>query len=67
MLDIAKAQDGQPRTLAHRQLLPSMAAIHSTTMATAHVLYGLCAHPEFEPRWDELVTVLREDGAWQRR
>lgn len=65
MMDAANENDGQPHKLAHRQLLLSLASIHTTTMSTAHALYDLCARPEyFEPLRDEVNQVLREDGGW---
>lgn len=59
------SSDGRPDKLAHRQLILSLAAIHTTSMAATHALYDLCAHPEYlEPLRDELVAVLKEDGGW---
>lgn len=67
MMDAADANDGQPHKLAHRQLLLSLASIHTTTMSAAHALYDLCAHPEyFEPLREEALQVLKEDGGWQK-
>ncbi|KAI1454028.1 cytochrome P450 monooxygenase [Annulohypoxylon moriforme] len=67
MMDAANENDGQPHKLAHRQLLLSLASIHTTTMAAAHGLYDLCAHPEhFETLRQELIDVLRADGGWQK-
>ena len=42
-LDIEK----DSKKLAHRELIMSLGAIHTTTMATAHFFYDLCAHPEY--------------------
>ncbi|KAI0389232.1 cytochrome P450 monooxygenase [Xylariaceae sp. FL0594] len=67
MMDAANEHDGQPDKLAHRQLLLSLASIHTTTMAAAHALYDLCAHPQyFEPLREEIIAVLREDGGWKK-
>ncbi|KAI0099189.1 cytochrome P450 [Nemania sp. FL0031] len=67
MMDIANDEEGKPHKLAHRQLLLSLASIHTTTMAAAHIIYDLCAHPEyFEPLREELVDVLQADGGWQK-
>jgi len=67
MMDAANANDGQPHKLAHRQLLLSLASIHTTTMSAAHALYDLCAHPQyFEPLREEARQVLAEDGGWQK-
>ncbi|KAI9926545.1 hypothetical protein ASPWEDRAFT_119143 [Aspergillus wentii DTO 134E9] len=67
MMDAANENDGQPDKLAHRQLLLSLASIHTTTMSAAHAMYDLCAHPEyFEPLRQEAYDVLREDGGWKK-
>ena len=67
MMDAANENDGQPHKLAHRQLLLSLASIHTTTMSAAHGFYDMCARPEyFEPLRQEAVDVLEEDGGWQK-
>lgn len=67
MMDAANENDGQPDKLSHRQLLLSLASIHTTTMSAAHAMYDLCAHPEyFEPLRQEALEVLREDGGWKK-
>ncbi|WPH04790.1 Hypothetical protein R9X50_00768600 [Acrodontium crateriforme] len=67
MMDAADENDGQPHKLAHRQLLLSLASIHTTTMSAAHALYDLCARPEyFEPLREEAKQVIAEDGGWQK-
>ncbi|GME35460.1 cytochrome p450 monooxygenase [Neofusicoccum parvum] len=67
MMDASDDDDGQPDKLAHRQLLLSLASIHTTTMSAAHALYDLCAYPEcFEPLRDEAIRVLSEDEGWKK-
>ncbi|KAE8375461.1 cytochrome P450 [Aspergillus bertholletiae] len=67
MMDGANQNDGQPDKLAHRQLLLSLASIHTTTMAAAHCLYDLCHHPEyFEPLREEIQDVIGQDGGWKK-
>ncbi|KAF3480659.1 P450 monooxygenase No.2 [Arthroderma uncinatum] len=67
MMDAANENDGQPHKLAHRQLLLSLASIHTTTMSTAHSLYDLCAHPEyFDELLQEAYDVVKEDGGWKK-
>ncbi|KAH8199172.1 hypothetical protein TruAng_006641 [Truncatella angustata] len=64
MMDLANEQEGDPDKLTHRQLLLSLASIHTTTMATAHALYDLCAHPEyFEPLQQEINEVFLAEGS----
>ncbi|RYP17322.1 hypothetical protein DL765_004613 [Monosporascus sp. GIB2] len=69
MMDVAgkTAKEGQPGKLAHRQLMLTLAGIHTTSMSTSHAIYDLCAHPEFfEPLREELTTILRDNGGWRR-
>ncbi|KAK8015187.1 ent-kaurene oxidase [Apiospora arundinis] len=67
MMDEAQGWETDPDSLALRQLVVNLAALHTTSMATTHAVYDLCAHPEyFEPLRAELVAVLRADGGWQR-
>lgn len=48
---------------ASMQLLLSLAAIHTTSMSLTHVIYDLCAYPEYlKPLREELDGVLKEDG-----
>lgn len=67
MMNDAKGIEGRPDKLAHRQLILSLASIHTTGMAAAHAMYDLCAHPEyFEPLREELLSVLKEDRGWYK-
>lgn len=67
MINDAKGIEGRPDKLAHRQLILSLASIHTTGMAAAHAMYDLCAHPEyFDPLRAELLSVLKEDGGWHK-
>lgn len=51
--------------LARRALIMGLASIHLTTMAAAHVIYDMCAMPEyFEPLRAELIDALTEHGGW---
>jgi cytochrome P450 len=67
MIDEATPQEGHPFDLAHRQLLVSLASIHTTSMQVSHFVYDLCAYPEyFEPLREEIVSVLREDAGFRK-
>jgi cytochrome P450 len=67
MMDAANENDSQPDKMAHRQLIMSLASVHTTTMAAAHALYDMCAMPEyFEHLREEILDVLREDGGMQK-
>lgn len=59
--------EGQPDKIAHRQLMLSLAGIHTTTMSITHAIYDLCAHPDyFEPLRSELRHILDNHGGWKR-
>lgn len=60
--------EANPNKLAHRQLLLSLASIHTTGMATTHTLYDLVAHPEYiaEIR-EEIESTLIEDGGMTKQ
>lgn len=67
MLDMADEHAGQPDKLARRALIMGLASIHLTSMAAAHVIYDMCAMPEyFEPLRAELIDALTEDGGWSK-
>ncbi|KAI9927419.1 hypothetical protein ASPWEDRAFT_175021 [Aspergillus wentii DTO 134E9] len=48
---------------AFAQMSLSLAAIHTTSMNLTHLIYDLCAHPEYlEPLREELDAVMKQDG-----
>ncbi|KAE8454197.1 hypothetical protein EG329_005122 [Mollisiaceae sp. DMI_Dod_QoI] len=52
-----------PLVLGNNQMGLSMAAIHTTSMATTAAIYDLAAHPEhIQPLRDEIQQVIDEDG-----
>lgn len=68
MMDAANKEEGATDKLALRELIMGLAAVHTTTMAVAHVLYDMCSMPGyFEVMRDEMTSVLKEDGGWQRQ
>jgi len=66
MMDEANPRDSQPDKLAHRQLVLSLAAIHTTTMAAAQAINDLCQHPEYVDSLREEITEVLEDGKWEK-
>ncbi|KAJ8063438.1 hypothetical protein OCU04_008656 [Sclerotinia nivalis] len=57
-----KSRDN-PFVLANNQLTLSFAAIHTTSMALAHIIFDLASCPEFiEPLREEIEQVVAEDG-----
>ena len=68
MIDAADENEGKPEKLAHRQLLLTLAAIHTSTMAATHVLFDLCERPEYiQPIRDEIEEAIKENGGWQKQ
>ncbi|KAI1423458.1 cytochrome P450 [Xylaria sp. FL1777] len=67
MLDGANEREAIPETMAHIQLVITLASIHTTTMAATHALYDLCAYPMyFDPLREELNETLHETGRWTK-
>ncbi|KAI9880172.1 MAG: hypothetical protein M1830_004991 [Pleopsidium flavum] len=67
MMDGANESESKPDKLAHRQLLLTLASIHTTTMSVTHALYDLAAMPEYiQPLRAEIEQILKEDGDWQK-
>lgn len=66
MMDGANETESSPSKLARRQLLLTLASIHTTTMAVTHALFDLAAMPEYlAPLREEIDQVLEEEGGWQ--
>lgn len=66
--EAADESDAQPNAMALRMLMVGLAALHTTSMATSHAMYDLCAHPEyFKPLREEMLQILREDGGWDKQ
>lgn len=67
MMDDARPDEAHPNDIAHRQLLVSLAAIHTTSMSVSHFIYDLCAYPQYlEPLREEIIKTLREDGDFKK-
>ncbi|KAI0850466.1 putative cytochrome P450 monooxygenase [Daldinia vernicosa] len=68
MMDGAGEFDGQPDKLAHRLLILTLAAVHTTSMAATQTLFDLCAHPEYiEPLRQEVLEVLQSEGGYTKQ
>jgi cytochrome P450 len=68
MMDGANEFDGEPHKLAHRLLILTLAAVHTTSMAATQALFDLCAHPEYiEPLRQELLKVLEREGGYTKQ
>lgn len=68
MMDSAETDfERQPSTLAHLQLVLTIASLHTTNMAIIQTLYDLCAYPEYISLLrEEIEMVLAEDGKWTK-
>ena len=65
MMEIAEPDEADASSLAHLEVVLSLASIHTTQMNAVHCLYDLIAHREFlQPIRDEINQVLQEDGPW---
>jgi len=68
MIENALGNEAEPHRLAARQLILTLASVHTTSMALAHALFDLCAHPEYmEPLREELLAVLQQPGGLCKR
>ena len=68
MMDGANEHDGQPDKLAHRLLILTLAAVHTTSMAATQTLFDLCHRPEYK---EELLQEVKEavaiDGGFKKQ
>ncbi|KAF2026975.1 putative cytochrome P450 monooxygenase [Setomelanomma holmii] len=61
MLDNATGDEADPTEMTSRQLILTLASIHTTALAITHALFDLCAHPEYlEPLRQEIEEVTKE-------
>ncbi|GIC94709.1 cytochrome P450 [Aspergillus udagawae] len=68
MMDKASPSDGRPEKLAHRQLILSLAAIHTTTASATQAVYDLCVYGNYvEPLRREVLQAVAEDGGEYRK
>lgn len=64
-MEIANEEEGDPKSLAHLEVVMSLASIHTSQMNAVHCLYDLVARPEYiEPIRAEITRVIEEDGGW---
>lgn len=65
MMEIAREDEGDPASLAHLEVVMSLASIHTSQMNAVHCLYDLVARPDnLEPIREEIRQVIKEDGRW---
>ena len=66
MIDQASGDDSKTENIIGKMMFVAMASFHASTTAAIHVLYDLCAHPEYlEPLREELeIELAAEKGQW---
>ncbi|KAJ5722106.1 cytochrome P450 [Penicillium malachiteum] len=65
MMEIATPEESDPASLAHLEVVMSLASIHTSQMNAVHVLYDLLAYPEYlDPIRKEIQDVVKELGPW---
>ncbi len=65
MMEIASEKEGDAASLAHLEVVMSLASIHTSQMNAVHVLYDIVSRPEYmEPIREEIAEVAREEGPW---
>jgi cytochrome P450 len=65
--DGAAGKDKSPEFMAYTCLAISFAAIRTSSSVPVHLLYDLCARPEYiQPLRDEIESVLSEEGGFTK-
>ncbi|PSN63321.1 putative cytochrome P450 [Corynespora cassiicola Philippines] len=68
MIENAKGNEAEPHRLAARQLILTLASVHTTSMALSNALFDLCAHPEYmEPLREEILDISQQPGGLCKR
>lgn len=59
----ASEVEGDPKKLASRQLILTLASIHTSVMTVFYALFDLLRYPEYiEPLREEIIALVKEDG-----
>ena len=65
MMELASEEEGDAASLAHLEVVLSLASIHTSQMNAVHVLYDLVSQPEYiQLIRQEIKEVSEEDGPW---
>lgn len=68
LMDGANQIEGRPDKAAHRLLILTLAAVHTTSMAATQTLFDLCVYPDYiEPLRKELMDVLEKEGGYKKQ
>ncbi|KAI5860762.1 putative cytochrome P450 monooxygenase [Durotheca rogersii] len=68
LMDGSDEYSGRPDKLAHRLLILTLAAVHTTSMAATQTLFDLCAHPEYiDVLRQEVLDVLKDHDGYKKQ
>lgn len=68
LMDGAHEFDGKPEKLAHRVLILTLAAVHTTSMAATQTLFDFCVHPEYiEQLREEVLQALEKENGFTKQ
>lgn len=67
LMDGAEGNDNTPQFLAYTMLAVAFAAVHTSSSVPTHIIYDLCAYPEYiQPLREEAQATLDKHGSWTR-
>ncbi|KAI2637164.1 cytochrome P450 [Hypomontagnella submonticulosa] len=61
MMDHGDERENEPKNMSTRQVILTLASIHTTSMAVANILFDLCARPEWFPILREEVSQITDE------
>lgn len=64
MAESAKGSDRDPDVLAHNMLFMALAGVHTSSATAIHVLFDLCANPDYIVSLREEVESVVRDHGW---
>ncbi|KAI0972981.1 cytochrome P450 [Xylaria arbuscula] len=64
LADSARGSDRNPDVLAHNMLFMALASVHTSSATLIHVLFDLCANPEFMEQLRQDVQQAVDESGW---
>lgn len=64
LADSARGSDRNPDVLAHNMLFMALASVHTSSATIIHVLFDLCANPEFMDELRQDVQQAVSESGW---
>ncbi len=64
LADSARGSDRNPDVLAHNMLFMALASVHTSSATIIHVLFDLCANPEFMEQLRQDVQQAVDESGW---